>query len=329
MSEVANKRQARTTRRHKVSSTTVAAVSGDTWLLVCANLYFSPACVLKLMRTSKTIWLALRENPTWWKTFYDRVVLYQSVLTKSNCIATLNELGQHNRNKRVVIHLVFSSECCGCGARYGHSIFKPLMKRLCQTCIHDKLISNRVLMYKYGIHFSDFIVEYSEKGGVVMFYTQTKPITASFLRVTSETLDLNHKTEQKGGKLLFFDKNFMKEALGIDLTKAFEETSKHKRAVQALLARFRRLRTQNFLINGCSHLILGMEAARKHEITRLLHPPTMCTLMMLGGPYYSFSTSSSGRAAVNGSHFKLRKGMTLESVRRIEVCVNDKGVSLD
>lgn len=325
------KRQTRTTRRNKVSSVTVAAVSGDTWLLVCANLYFSPACVLKLMRTSKNIWLTLRDNPAWWKTFFDRVVLYQSMLTKSNCLATLNELGQHNKNKRAVIHLVFSSECCGCEGRYGHSIFKPLMKRLCQTCIHDKLISNRVLMYKYGIHFSDFVVEYSEKGGILMFHAQTKPITASFLRVTSEMLDLNQRTDQKGARLLFFDKNFLKETLGIDLSEAFKETRKNKTAVQTLLACFRRLRTQHFLINASRHMLLGAEAARKHEITRSLHPLKVCTLWMLGGPYYSFPaySTAAGRACINGTNFKLRKGMTLEMVRRIEACVNDKGINLE
>ena len=328
MSE-STKRQMRTTRRLKASPATVSAVTGDTWLLVCSNLYFSPACVLKLMRTSKTIWLALKDNPVWWKAFFDRVVLYQTMLNKSNCLPALLQLGEKNQNKRAVLHLVFSSECCGCGGRYGHSIFKPLMKRLCQTCVHDKLISNRVLLYKYGLHFSDFLVEYCDKGGVLMCHRQTKPVLASFLRVTSEALDLTQRLDQKGVKLLFFEKAMLKSALGIDLDERYRQTRLEKAAVQTLFARFRRLRTQNFLIHASSkHMILGMEAARRHEVQRSLHPLKVCTCWMLGGPYYSFPTNLR-ESALQTTQFKRRNGSTHEAIRQIERYMNDRVICLE
>ena len=60
--EMEPQRKSRVIRRHTVSAQTINAISGDTWLLVCSNLFFSPACVLKLMQTSKTIWLAEFSN---------------------------------------------------------------------------------------------------------------------------------------------------------------------------------------------------------------------------------------------------------------------------
>lgn len=61
--------------------------------------------------------------------------------------------------------LIFGKECSDCGCRYGHSIFYPLMTRLCQWCVHSRLVSNRVLMEVYGIYFSDILIEYNQKGG--------------------------------------------------------------------------------------------------------------------------------------------------------------------
>ena len=177
------------------------------------------------MRTSKTIWLALKDNPIWWQRFYDRVVLYQSVLGSSGRLLALREI--KNNNKRIVLHIVFSTECGGCGARYGHSIFKPLMKRLCQTCIHDKLISNRVLLYKYGVHFSDFVIEYKEKGGVIMCHKHPKNNVSSFQRITCEPLDLSQKYSNTttAVKMLFFDKTVLKDVLGINLEERFQEVN--------------------------------------------------------------------------------------------------------
>jgi hypothetical protein len=336
-SEDKKTRQKRVVRRKTVSSTTVCAVSGDTWLLVCANLFFSPVCVLRLMRTSKTIWLALKNNPIWWKTFFDRVVLYQSVLGSGKYLGTLKEFSKMTQNKRSVIHLVFSSECCGCGVRYGHSIFKPLMKRLCQTCIHDKLISNRVLLYKYGVHFSDFLLEYCEKGGILMAHTLPKPTITSFLRVTSEPLDLVQKSSTtssgnpRGNKMLFFEKSVLKEALGIHLEDCLVQTKGKKNAVTALFARFRRLRTQDLFINTSKHWAIGVEAARSHEIQRMIHPLKLCTIGMVGGPYNSFPTNMKAND-IQRRHtitIKRRQGMTAELIGRMEQCVDSQAIILD
>jgi hypothetical protein len=323
-----HKRQKRTVHRHVATTRTVSAVSGDTWLVVCANLFFSPANVFKLMRTSKTIWQALKDNPVWWQAFYQRVVLYQSVLGSSVRLSTLLQLGTKNSNKRAVIHLVFSTECGGCQARYGHSIFKPLMKRMCQTCIHDRLISNRVLLYKYGVHFSDFIQEYSEKGGVIMYHSNPKSTVASFQRITCEALDLGAKSTSK--KMLFFDKSMLMEVMGIDLEERYRVVKKEKEAVQSILGSFRRLVTQKILHHTSKYMVLGAEAVRKHEIQRVIHPLKSCSLGLSGGPYYSFACGNP-MPKINDlqKDIHLRRGMTQERVNAIQECVDQAGISLD
>jgi len=67
----------RKTRRGKVATETLLTVSDDTWLLVCGLLYFSPHCVFRLMRASKSIWLALKDNEVFWNTFYKAIKKYQ------------------------------------------------------------------------------------------------------------------------------------------------------------------------------------------------------------------------------------------------------------
>lgn len=335
------KRQKRAVKRNTVSSKTVGTVCGDTWLLVCTNLYFSPSCVLKLMRTSKTIWIALKENPLWWKTFFDRVLLFQTMLDSSRFISALKEFGKKTENKRMVIYLVFSNECCGCGARYGHSIFKPLMKRLCKTCIHDQLISNRVLLYKYGLHFSDFVLEYCDMGGILMFHSHPKPSITSFLRVTCESLDLVQKTSTSTAnakspstatpKMLFFDKTFLRRVLGLNLEEHFRETKLKKEAIHILFACFRRLRTHDLVFSSSKHLLLGVEAARTHEVNRMIHPLKLCTVWLAGGPYYSFPTnlSSTSIDRQQGVAIRRRKGMTGGKIRLIEQYVDEKGVEIE
>lgn len=336
-------RHKREVQRSVVTVKTVSAVSADTWLLVCSNFYFSPATLLKLMRSSKTIWQALKANPAWWEIFYNRVVQYQSVLYRSNCLSTLEELGKRNKNKQTVIHLVFSTECVVCGMRYGHSIFKPLMKRLCQTCIHDSLVSNKVLLYKYGIHFSDFIIEYCAKGGVPLVHQHPKPSSASFLRITCAPLDLAQRASNhpQNNKAIFFEKRLLKEALGINLEEKARETNMAKEAVQLLLGCFRRMTTHYLMFEVSKHKALGMDALRKHEVQRAINPRRTLAIWLTGGPYYAISTNASvatiqqqlahsaSDAARPSPLIKRRKGMSTSVIASIEKCVDEVAVVVE
>lgn len=326
----------RSIRRKTVSSETVGSISSDTWLVVCSNLYFSPSCVLKLMKTSKTIWLALQDNPAWWQTFFNRVVLYQSILTRSNCLTVLRELGDRNKkNKRVVIHLVFSTECSGCGARYGHSIFKPLMKRMCQTCIHDSLISNRVLLLKYGIHFSDIVLEYNAKGGSLLLHPYPRPSMTSFLHVTTNVLDLVQKNlhisttvkKETSCRMVFFVKKDLYRLLGINLDDEYRKTLGIKQAIQVLFACFRRLRTQN-IMGKHQKKTLGAEAVRMHEVQRVIHPYRACFVDMVGGAYYSFSAPNASMAHTLPM-IKYRAGISRAMALVLNECVDTKSVLLE
>ena len=111
----------------------------------------------------------------------------------SNYITPLMKYKHHHRNKRKVLQLVFGKECNECEARYGHHIFSPLMKRLCPWCIHDALISNRVLLHKYGIHFADILKNYHQKEGTLIVFNskRNQKIQPGLLELTSEAVDLN------------------------------------------------------------------------------------------------------------------------------------------
>ena len=92
-------------------------------------------------------------------------------------------------NKRVVLGLVFGKECSGCGCRYGHSIVVPFMARLCRWCLTGMLISNRVLLKEYGVHFSDFLVEYKDKGGLLLMCEDNKSMRRKISTLTSNAID--------------------------------------------------------------------------------------------------------------------------------------------
>ena len=77
-------KKVRLCKRKRVSMETMQHVSEDTWILVCSQLFFSPHCVFRLMRASKRIWLALKDNIPWWETFYQRIVRYQVCLFTEN-----------------------------------------------------------------------------------------------------------------------------------------------------------------------------------------------------------------------------------------------------
>ena len=185
------KRRIRACKRKAVTANTMRSLSEDTWLMVCAHFFFSPHCVFRLMKASKCIWLALKDNKLWWDAFFVRIQVYQSMITCSIFALKLRAYAKRP-NKMVALQLIFGKECTGCGTRYWHSIFDPIGARLCQWCVHDRLVSNKVLLQRYGIHFADMLVEYHAKGGVFITHKQFKQARDTFLQLTSDAIDLRH-----------------------------------------------------------------------------------------------------------------------------------------
>ena len=63
------------------------------------------------------------------------------------------------------------------------------MTRACRPCVREALVSNRVLLQKFGVHFSDILQEYTSRGGR-LFKTKRIPKSMHRLRlVSSEAID--------------------------------------------------------------------------------------------------------------------------------------------
>lgn len=188
--------QAMQRKRGRIQEQSIQRVNSDTWLTLCSYFFFSPHCVFRLMKACKRIRQALLNYPLWWELFYRRIVAYQSVVVRSLYLPSLRELQDYD-NKRVILQLIYGKECRGCGARYGHSIFQPLGTRICQPCIQEGLVSHRVLLREYGLHFADFLEEYSGKGGVIIAHKQqgkqSVPKTGGLFRLTRNPLDFEIK----------------------------------------------------------------------------------------------------------------------------------------
>jgi len=94
--------------------------------------------------------------------------LQNSMMHENGYHSTLVKLKDLHENPKVILFAVFGKECNDCRCRYGHTLFYPLMTRLCQWCVHQRLISNRVLYEVYGVYFCDILVEYNSKGGLLL-----------------------------------------------------------------------------------------------------------------------------------------------------------------
>ena len=219
-------------RRRYVSSSTVSHIGADIWLMICSHLEQSPQAVFRLLVASKPVFLA--PSNQWWSEFYSRVVRYQSSLKHSNFISRLSFFENHT-DKRQALGLVFGTHCHYCGARWGHTFIHPLMKRACAACLHENLVSNTDLEFRYGLLFSDFIETYSSRGGVILppecFKTTTT--TTSSAQAPPTTL--------QGHVYVYMWKPHMRKLLGIDFDALEVAQIKRKAAAQFLTSRIIRL----------------------------------------------------------------------------------------
>ena len=234
-------------RRLRVSSSTVSRIGTDIWLMICLHLDHSPQAVFRLLVASRPLFLAPSDE--WWSEFYSRVVTYQSGLKHSNFIRMLSRF-ENYANKRQALGLVFGSHCHYCGARRGHTLIQPLMKRACAVCLHQNLISNTELEFRYGLPFSDFIEKYSCKGGLILlpecFKTTTSAITTlegalgsgGWLEV-NKCADSNSKSRTKADVYMW--KPHMRKLLGVDFDALEVAQMKRKAAAQFLTTRIIRL----------------------------------------------------------------------------------------
>ena len=263
-----------------MSSATVSRIGADIWLMICFHLEQSPQVVFRLLVASK--YLFLTPSTLWWSEFYSRVMKYQRSLKHSNFISKLT-LFEHYTDKRRALGLVFGTHCHYCGARRGHTFIHPLMKRACAACLHENLVSNTNLEFRYGLLFSDFIEEYSSKGGVILPPECFKP---------TNNLETSPNTILEENVYVYLWKPHIQKLLRIDLEALEAVQIKRKAAAQFLTSRIIRLsdaiKGQKQHRNGESQTILeNVSRLQWHNKLRKCSPVKPDKIWIAGGATYA------------------------------------------
>lgn len=331
-SSSSNKRKKQCTRRTRATPLTVARVPDDAWLQICLHLHASPSHVFRLMAASRRVWEALKRHPKWWAHFYHQVLLYQErVLSVSPYVKTLQRY-QSYEDKRRVLKLVFVRVCEACGAKQGHTLLHPLMARLCTLCVQQRVVSNRVLLKRYGLHFSDFLLQYHDAGGVLIAHRQNfkKSLdhSTSLLWLTCDPLDFETRQYDRltGFKhqLLFFSVKDLEGILGISLA---DEERRHARRLEAMrylgdLCRALNARramqnayitVQDILVNDRWNRI--QSSLRQQQVDR-----GFAKTMVMGGPFMLSTPPFLGGAFQNV--LRLRPGLTNDDLARLRAVVD-------
>jgi hypothetical protein len=305
----------RCVKRLKVQHGTMASFKEDIWMVVCSHLFFSPHRIFRMMCASKGIWLALRNNPVWWEALYERVRRSQECLYCSHYAGLMDSYASHP-NKQLVLQLLFVKACNDCGAQSRQGIMHSLSARLCLYCSQQRMVSNRVLMVKYGLHYSDLMPAYCARGGVLLMRYQHSKRHVSpkseLLRLTSEPIDYEYwKEEQpwKNSRLLFFAKRDLESLLGISLEAEHRAQARRVQAVARLGDHMRMSNVRGGFQMTDAHVSDLVTTARRRAIQHSMSGQQQpAALLMLGGPYMLH----------RGLRFQHREGHTVESVNHLK-----------
>ena len=120
----------------------------------CMHLQTSPRHVFLMMQVCR----GLRANlhAQWWQRFW---TWHQS---------SLRHIRHHYLNEGIhgtlrapqythIFRLVYGLRCERCHARWHHRVIPLLNMRLCPLCVRDNLVSNRVLLFRYGLRACDVL----------------------------------------------------------------------------------------------------------------------------------------------------------------------------
>lgn len=158
---------------------------------VCTYFQRTPRHIFLLMKACK----GLREHLTaeWWQRFW--TIHKATILDPQRHMRHhyLNEI-VHGPNLRPaqfahILRLVYSLRCERCNARWNHHVVCHLRLRLCETCLRDNVVSNRVLYYRYGLNVAEIIDEHAHL--VTYFPVKTyHRRDAAFRELSSDPVDI-------------------------------------------------------------------------------------------------------------------------------------------
>ena len=179
------------TRRSRRKETTPFSIPIEVLAIVCTYFQRTPRHIFLLMKACKGLRTQLTSE--WWERFW--AVHKATVLDRQQQLRHhyLNEI-VHGPNLRPsqfahILRLVYSLRCERCGARWNHHVVGLLRLRLCESCLRDNLVSNRVLYYRYGLAVADILDEHAH---LITYFPMTSyhRRDASFRELSADPIDI-------------------------------------------------------------------------------------------------------------------------------------------
>ena len=267
----------------------------------------SPDAVFRLMMACKDVSLELSSSSKewWWNMFYEKVLKYQLNLVHSNFKHNLIRLSSahQSKKKRELLQAVFGRQCHFCKARFGHRLIQSLGIRACpRPCLRENLVSNIVLLFRYGISFADNIL--SARRRMLVFHTsQLRRKSSELLHML--TLDpydyqyLSYHINYRG--MVCF---FLREDVGLDKKASDEQQQARRMAAQFLSSRLIRAvcaqriakalsNEEDLPMNIISH---GVHRSAMHR--RNVYPALPSSRWLAGGAHWSVLARDNGELAI-------------------------------
>lgn len=227
-------------------------------------------------------------------------------------------------------------ECCLSGLE-GHKPLGSLSISVCNACLRANVVSNSVLLFRYGLHFCDFLERYHLKGGIILPLDVFHSRARALMQLSDDPLDTAYLHPQlhvesrwrsmQAGILFFMWKPHLEQILGLNLKQLQLEHNQRLQAAAVLCAFAKRRRlSPNFA--GYTQTIEDLPSSLSQSnfaaTTDPKYPINNCRFcinrviigpwIMPGGPAYhhhncsGFLLLSPNPIALRGRKIKMRRG---------------------
>ena len=202
--------------------------------MVCQHLHGSPRHVFLVVKAAKGLRALMTAE--WWKRFWTAHMAVSNRRYRHYFLRDFTAAPLRPEQMSHVLRVVYGLRCECCGARWRHSVMDLMKLRICQMCVHDRFVSNRVLYYRFGLNVADVLIEH----GHLITYTSLHAYRVNdngLRRMTRDPLDFDIFQRTKHHEFIFL---WLDDVARLyDLEACAREQRRRIAAVDALKARFR------------------------------------------------------------------------------------------
>lgn len=207
--------------------------------MVCQHLHSSPRHVFLVVKAAKGLRALMTAE--WWKRFWMTHMSVSNRRYRHYFLRDFTAAPLRPAQMSHVLRIVYGLRCECCGARWRHRIMDLLKLRICQTCVHDRFVSNRVLYYRFGLNAADILIEH----GHLVTYTPLRACKVNdgdLRRMTRDPIDFGVFQRTKHHELMFLWRDDVAKLY--DLEACAIDQRRRVGAIDALKARFRAARVR-------------------------------------------------------------------------------------